>query len=226
MTKSSFSSRESSVASEPPSSQTVTPSGIETNLINPDSTRTASSSKAATSKPPSSRTRSTKTSNASQVSKHLASPSNTSLKSAKEHSSYNKTENKNEIVGPNAKNSAEIHSKKSPGLRTGSSRTSSTQSRTLKSNQRTGSSGSINTLTSRGNNDNVISDSESGDEQEVKFFNVQSQSMQSSRASSKLSSRSKRGSGSATQRKQDSGKKPYKTIDPEEIVSIVNGRTS
>ena len=221
MTKSSFSSRGSSVISEAPSPQTVTPSAIEANLISPDSSRSASSSKSASSKPPSSRVRATKTSYTSPVSKHLANPSSASLKGAKEYSS-----NKNETFASSIKHSNEIDSKKSPESRTGSIRTATTQSRTLKSSSRTGSSSSINTLTSQGGNDG-ISDSESGDEQDVRFFDVQSQSMRSSRASSssKLSSRSKRGSGSATQRKQDGSKKPYKTIDPEEIVSFINTRS-
>lgn len=55
------------------------------------------------------------------------------------------------------------------------------------------------------------------EEQDIRFTDVPSQR-------SKSSSKNKRSSGSvpgsAGQRPQDNGKKPYKTIDPEEIVSV------
>ena len=137
------------------------------------------------------------------------------LKGAKQSPSSS-TPNKTDIKSPSERVSASTRQRKSPGVRTVSS-TSSAQSRTLTSSSRTNSSGSINTLTSQ--NKDPGSDAASDDEQDIRFFDVQSQSLQSSRASSKLSSRSAR--GSATQRKQEGGgKKPYKTIDPEEIVSI------
>ena len=224
MTRTGLPPRNSRTTSDAPSLQTLTPSGIETNFSSPDSSRSASSSKSALSKPPSSRVRNTKTSYNSPVSKQLGSPSNSSLKGGKGYYS-SKVETKNESETSSARQISEIGSKRSSASRTGSVKTGSIQSRTLKSSSRTGSTSSINTLTSQDGNDGVVTDSDSGGEQDVKFFDVQSQSMKSSRASSgsKQSARSKRGSGSssATQRKQDGSKKPYKTIDPEEIVSFV-----
>lgn len=197
----------------------TTPSGDETELLGNDAVKTAGSSRTSSSKPPSSsRTRSSKITytGTSPVSKNLASASNSSLKGAS-NSNINRSDRsvyKEEKIETGARNSSFRNIKKSPGSRTASglSTTSSVQSRTLKSGSRTGSSGSINTLTSQDGDDLI--DSESGEEQDVKFFDVQSQS---SRASSK-STRSKR--GSASQKKQEGGRKPYKTVDPEEIVGL------
>ena len=214
MAKASVAQRTGSATTKPPVSQVATPSDIETEMLNNNNDDFASLARTQSSKPPSSsRTRSSKTL-PSSASKNLTSPSGVSLTGAK-HSVRNTSLNKVDISETKERNSDTNRKKKSAALRTASTTYSSVQSRALKCDSRTASSGSINTITSH--KGDPVSDG-SDEEQDIKFFDVQSQSLQSSRASSKLSSRSSR--GSATQKKQDNGKKQYKTIDPEEIVCI------
>ena len=213
MTKTGLPPRKYSSTRETPA--VTNNSGIETEALNFNPETSTNSARSQTSKPPSSsRTKNSRPS-FSPASKTTTNQSSALLKGAKQSPSSS-TPNKTDIKSPSERVSASTRQRKSPGVRTVSS-TSSAQSRTLTSSSRTNSSGSINTLTSQ--NKDPGSDAASDDEQDIRFFDVQSQSLQSSRASSKLSSRSAR--VSATQRKQEGGgKKPYKTIDPEEIVSI------
>ena len=213
MTKTGLPPRKYSATRETPA---VTNSGIETEALNFNPETSTNSARSQASKPPSSsRTKNSRPS-FSPASKTTTNQSSALLKGAKQ-SPNSSTPNKTDIKSPSERVSASTRQRKSPGVRTVSSTSSAAQSRTLTSSSRTNSSGSINTLTSQ--NKDPGSDAASDDEQDIRFFDVQSQSLQSSRASSKLSSRSAR--GSATQRKQDGGgKKPYKTINPEEIVSL------